>query len=275
MQKSRNFVSISGITNCFQVRNIALFKSQEKIPSLVTVGYQVSNKSINQGIQNPRQPAFSELVDLASYAYREGIVSSFHYYTKDNETIISDLEKLAKSGVTKFYPLLQFNTLPPSVDILKKTKELGFKTILKVNVSNKKTGGYAVWKQEDTQDASSGNVDVLLNQVMERYKFIHYVMFDPSHGTNLPLDFSENSLAVRFGKGIKEDPELNSLGLVYAGGIGPDNVGQVARTLNSYFPDGVSIDIESKVRTSDDKLDSNLVREYLINCGNALKNDKK
>ena len=52
---------------------------------------------------------------------------------------------------------------------------------------------------------------------------------------------------------------------MYAGGIKPTNVRKLTMTLSSFFPEErFSIDIESGVRTQD-KLDLELVREYLIN----------
>ena len=70
--------------------------------------------------------------------------------------------------------------------------------------------------------------------------------------------------ALRFGKGIIENPDLNHVGLMYAGGIKPSNVVPAVISLLSYFPkERISIDAESGVRTGNDELDLNLVRDYL------------
>ncbi len=257
-----NFVSISAVSDKEQLSGIARIYQQEGFNFPLVIGYQVSNRSINQGTQNTRQPKFLELNDLDK-ATRDhfGFITAVHYYTKDNTTILADLEKIAASVKPS---LLQFNTLPPSLETLRKVREIGFRTIFKVAVSNKQSsqGGYAVWKGEDVQDVSSGQVEPLVAQVYNRREAIEYVMFDPSHGTNLELDLNENSLAVRFGMGIIANRELDNLGLVYAGGINIKNVRPLTSSLNRFFPNKVSIDIESGVRTND-ILNLDLVRNCL------------
>lgn len=257
-----NFVSVSAVSDREQLKGIAKIIQEEKIVFPLVIGYQVSNKSVNQGTQNPRQPRFVNLGDLDKQTRDYGFITAVHYYTKDNTTILQDLERIANSGVEP--SLLQFNTLPLSLDTLRSVKEMGFRAIFKVAVSNKQSpqGGYAVWKGEGVQDVSKGEVEPLVAQVYDRRDVIEYVMFDPSHGTNLELDLDENSLAVRFGRGIVAKNELDHLGLVYAGGIKPTNVRPLTKSLNQFFPNRVSIDIESGVRTNDE-FDLELVREYL------------
>jgi len=270
-----NFVSVSAVSDREQLDNIARIYQQEGLNFPLTIGYQVSNKSINQGTQNTRQPRFAEFSELDKATRDCGFMTAVHYYTKDDTTILVDLERIAESGVQP--SLLQFNTLPPSLETLRRAREMGFRTIFKVAVSNKQSpqSGYAVWKGEGVQDVSSGQVEPLVAQVYDRKGFIDYVMFDPSHGTNLELDLDENSLAVRFGRGIVANRELDHLGLVYAGGIKPTNVRPLTKSLNHFFPNRVNIDIESGVRT-DDKLDMDLVRDYLLNCGfNGVNNNGK
>ncbi len=263
-------VSVSGISNIEQVRGISEIRQEEGFDFPISLGYQLSNKNINQGTHNPRQPRFEDLGDLHEETYASGLITAIHYYTKDNETILSDLERI-KDVVRPGFSLLQFNTLPPTKDILRKAKEMGFEVIFKVAVSDKKSpqGGYAVWKGEEVQDVKGGRIDPLFFQVQEREEVIDYVMFDPSHGTNLDLELEENSLAIRFGKKITARRNMDHLNLVYAGGIKPSNVGTVVRSLNSFFPSRFSIDIESGVRRND-ILDLDLVREYLANYQSAF-----
>ncbi len=263
-----NFVSISAVSNRNHLAEISRIYCDERLSFPLAIGYQVSNKSINQGTQNTRQPRFIELGDLDKETRDSGFITAIHYYTKDNATIVGDLEKITEMGIYPSKTLLQFNTLPPSLEILSKVKKVGFKVIFKVAVSDKQTprGGYAVWKGEGVQDVSSGQVEPLVIQVMDRISYIDYAMFDPSHGTNLDLNLDENSMAIRFGKGIVVHPDLNGVGLVYAGGIKPSNVRQLTQSLHSFFPNRFSIDTESGVRTND-QLDLDLVRSYLIGCG--------
>jgi len=260
---TKNFVSISGVTNRDELAGIDEIRIDEGISFPIVIGYQVSNLSINQGTQNSRQPLFADLGGLDEQTRESGFTSAIHYYTKDNDTIISDLEKVVDIGVNPSAALVQFNTLPPTIDILKKVKGMGFGVIFKVAVSNMTEGGYAVWKGVGVEDISTGSIEPLINQVYQRRGFIDYAMFDPSHGTNLELDLTEDSMAVKFGRGITANPDLRDVGLVYAGGIGPDNVKSLTGTLNSFFPAGVSIDTESKVRVND-KFDLDLAKGYLI-----------
>ncbi|MBT4166258.1 hypothetical protein HOE04_04440 [archaeon] len=269
----KNFVSVSAVSDRKELAEIGKISKTERFEFPIVIGYQVSNSSINQGSQNSRQPKFTELGNLDRETRDYGLITAVHYYTKNNDTIVEDLEKVIESGVESSSALLQFNTLPPSLDILKKVGKMGFEIIFKVAVSDKQSSqrGYAVWKGEDVQDVERGEVVPLVNQVYDRRDVISYVMFDPSHGTNLDLNLDEGSLAVRFGKEITARGELDNLGLVYAGGINPKNVGKLGRKLNSFFPNRISVDVESGVRVGN-KLDLDLVKDYLINYQDALKN---
>ena len=90
-----NFVSISAVSDREQLRNISRIYQQEGFNFPLAIGYQVSNKSINQGAQNPRQPKFLELEDLDRATRDYGFITAIHYYTKDDTTILADLEKIA------------------------------------------------------------------------------------------------------------------------------------------------------------------------------------
>jgi hypothetical protein len=260
----KNFVSVSAISDREQLKWISRICQDEKLSFPIAIGYQVSNKSINQGTQNTRQPRFVDLRDLDKETKDYGFITAVHYYTKDNRTIIGDLGKVVELGVDPRVTLLQFNTLPPALDVLEKVKEMGFKVIFKVAVSDKQSseGGYAVWKGREVEDVSSGDAAPLIRQVHDRRDFVDYAMFDPSHGTNLDLNLDKDSLAIRFGQGIMAAEDLCHLGLVYAGGIKPGNVRALTRSLRSFFHNRFSIDTESGVRI-DDKLNLELVREYL------------
>ncbi len=269
---SSNFISVSAVSNREQLREInKIYRENGEFPFHLAIGYQVSSKSINQGTQNPRQPKFADLGELSQETWNYRMIPAVHYYTKDGETIISDLEKVA--AIIPMGTILQLNILPPSLNVLEKIRMMGFNPIFKVAVSDKQSseGGYAVWKGEGVQDVKTGEIGPLIEQVRERRGFIDYVMFDPSHGTNLDLTLDENSLAIRFGREIAESHDLDSLGLVYAGGIKPSNVKTVLNSLFTYFPRRrISIDTESGVRTSDNQLDMGLVRQYLENCRYVL-----
>jgi hypothetical protein len=259
-----NFVSISGVSDKKELDGIAKICNEEGVDFQIVIGYQVSSKSINQGTRNPRQPFFSELEDLIKRTKDYRFNTAIHYYTKDNQTINEDLNKMA--DLSKYSCLIQFNTLPLSIDELKSVKDKGFKIIFKVAVSDKSSpdGGYKVWKGETVQDVSSGDVNPLVDQVFQRRDVIDYAMFDPSHGTNLELDLSRSNLAFKFGTAITTNQHLNNLGIVFAGGIKPSNVRVFSKFLNSSFPGRISIDTESGVRT-ENSLNLDLVRDYLSN----------
>lgn len=263
----KNFVSVSAVSDSGQLRGIRDICITENLGFPVAIGYQVSSKSINQGTQNSRQPKFSDLGDLSKMTLDYGLIPAVHYYTKDPSTVLGDLEKIANVGVDPQTALLQFNTLPLSPEVLRAVNEMGFKILFKVAVSNKQSSqrGYAVWKGEGTQDVERGNVEPLIAQIEERKDVIDYVMFDPSHGTNLGLNLDADSLAVRFGKSVVSKEQFSHLGLVYAGGINSVNVASLVNSLYSFLPrNRISIDAESGVRKND-KLDLNLIRNYLIN----------
>jgi len=267
----KNFISVSGVSDRCQLGSIGKIYQEEKLSFPLTIGYQVSSMSINQGTQNPRQPAFKELEDLCRETLDNGFIPALHYYTKDNKTILKDMEKIVKAVIAPSFSLVQFNTLPQPIELLRKVKETGFGIIFKVAVSDKQSsqGGYKVWKGESVQDANTGEVSPLLDQVALRADFLDYAMFDPSHGTNLGLNLAEESLAIRFGKGLVERRDLDHLGLIYAGGIKPANVREVTKSLKSFFSGRFSVDTESGVRI-ENKLDLGLVKDYLVNSQFAI-----
>ncbi|MBI2045220.1 hypothetical protein HYT23_04130 [Candidatus Pacearchaeota archaeon] len=282
MKNPQNFVSVSGVSSIEQLEEIGNFCRLEKFNSPVVIGYQFSNKSINQGTHNPRQPRISHLREITEKTLDYGLITAFHYYTKDNLTIVGDLEKLVSlSGANPEKTLVQLNTLPANVKTLKQIKQIGFKTIFKVAVSDKSSEGYAIWKGHEVQDFHFGDISALIGQVYERKAFIDYVLFDPSHGVGLDLNLSPGSLAVRFGKEISQ--RFKNLGLVYAGGIGPNNAAETITFLLNYFPQGFSIDAESGLRNivknnsgkTLDELDLNSVKKYLMSVHDGLKMQSK
>ena len=269
---NENFVCVSGIKSGNELSCIDGIRKGYNLNFPIAIGFQVSNKSIHQKTVNARQPKFSDLSQLDAMARQCGFVPAIHYFTKDNETIAGDLEIIANNiDMGNGSTLLQFNTLPAEIDVLKKAKEIGFDSIFKVAVSDKRSGGYAVWKGDDAQDVSSGNVAPLIEQAREAAPYVSYVMFDPSHGTNLELDLNWKSASVRFGRGVRKLEEMNDVGLVYAGGIGPNNVFGVVRALEGYFYKGASVDTESKVMDSNNQLDMKSVEKYLVAAGDARK----
>jgi len=75
------------------------------------------------------------------------------------------------------------------------------------------------------------------------------VLYDPSGGT---------------GKTTRDWPTVQGIPLGFAGGIGPDNVEEVINALHAQRHDGAFwIDMESRVRSSDDRLDLARVRAVL------------
>lgn len=255
-----NYISLSGIKDRNVLAGVQKICEEERFTFPVVIGYQVSHRTINGGDPGNRQPRISHLRELCKESKEYGMFPAIHYYTRDNTTILSDLERLLELGVEP--GLLQLNTLPPIPKTLEIINKRGYKIILKVAVSDKHQGGVAVWTGQKVEDVSTGDISNLIKQVYERKDFIQYVMFDPSHGTNLELDLNENSLAIRFGKEIIEMDSLSHLNLVYAGGIKPSNVKQLIRLLNSFFQGKFSIDAESGIRTGD-QLNLELVRKYL------------
>ena len=263
----KNFVSLSGVTSSNELVKIAQIKERTGIEYPLAIGYQLSNKSMNQGINNKRQPPFESIRELDRLTKSRGLIPSYHYYTKNNSTTFGDLERLAKEVDLSNRTLLQLNTLPLQTDDYRKIKNLGFEIIYKLPISNKESGGYAVWKGDEVQDASKGDARILIRKAKKVVGFADHLMFDPSHGTNHALDLSEDSLAIQFGDLVSINAAMVGMGLVYAGGINPENAKEVIERLKGHFEEiGFSIDTESGVRNERNELDLNKVRDYLIAC---------
>jgi phosphoribosylanthranilate isomerase len=256
----KNWISISGVSNLNELDAIKQIYIDEDLDYPLVIGYQCSNKSINLGTRNPRQPFFSDLSNLDKKTQGHGFTTALHYFTSDNNTILPDIEKILLYNINP--TLIQFNTLPPSQKILKFVRDMGLEIILKIPIADKSKGGFKVWSGDVVEDVSYGNLNTLLNVVYERRNLIDYAMFDGSHGNNMQLDLSEESLAIRFGKELTTKKDFDKIGLVYAGGIKPDNVEIIAGLLDYYFKDRVSIDAEGGLRKNN-ILDMGLVRDYL------------
>src|SRR3989339_224021 len=270
---SKNFVSVSGISNRKELEEIGKIYRDEKLKFNLAIGYQVSGLSINRGTRNPRQPFFSDLGELCRSTEEIGFIPAVHYYAKSNDGVKEDIEKIAlQPGVDAYCSLIQFNTLPLPLSILRDTKDYGFEIIFKVAVSNKQSpgGGYKVWKGEGVEDVNEGDASVLVRQVEDRLSYIDYAMFGPRDGEKLRMAFDDESMAVRFGNEITGNEQLVDVNIVYAGGIKPGNVQRIAGRLDSFFSGRFCIDTESGVRTNN-QLDLGLVREYLINSGSVFR----
>jgi len=224
-----NFVSVSGISCMDELCRVRRIKKEMGFRQPVVVGYQVSNRSINELTQNKRQPKIRDLKMLDSATRDFGFRTAIHYYTKDNGTVLFDLEKIAERVIDPCDTLLQFNTLPLDLDVLEKVKSFGYNLIFKVAVADKRNASerYAVWKGDNVTDINGGDISLLVNHAVERQEFIDYVMFDQNHGTNLELDLGEESLAVIFGQELLSRSGFERKGLVYAGGINPGNVKEI------------------------------------------------
>ncbi|MEI6731105.1 MAG: hypothetical protein WCK90_00340, partial [archaeon] len=259
----KNYVSISGVSNENELREINRIYIKECLHYTLAIGYQVSSKSIREGTRNPRQPWFSDLGSLCRLTENLGFIPAIHYYGKDESLIVTDMKNMAGSGVEPSRALVQFNTLPPSVDTLREVKKIGFGIILKVAVADKSVGGYKVWKGPEVEDIRTGSVDNLIKQVVDRKDVIDYAMFDGSHGTGLPLDLSPGSLATRFMEEFTKRKELSGLKFVGAGGIGPDNVAEQYMIMQEKTGNRASVDIEGKARV-DNVLSMKLVRAYMV-----------
>lgn len=270
------FISISGVTNSDDLKTISRIAREEDTWERVVIGLQVSTRSINEGTRNPRQPSFGDIDRLIGITYELGMEPAIHYATRDLNTVIPDIKKMNDS--LRYDVMLQFNTALPTQEILEFAREKGFQTIVALPLVDKSRpgGGYFAWKGKDSEDSRNTSAERLIERLLPIRKHVDYVLFDPSHGTGEVTNFGPESLAIQFGKNFF-DPRVTGnifrdVDLIYAGGIGPDNVHEVARAIySSGLPsERVSIDSESNLRT-DDKLDLDKVRLYLRGNNEALK----
>jgi len=270
---AKQFLSVSAVRSKQELESIVRIRDRTKIKTPIAIGFQVSEKSINTGGTNNRQAPFGELPDLVKQANDWGLIPAIHYYSKNPDGFIgADLQKMADSGLFGYKPILfQFNTLPPNPLLLAGLQKEGVDVIFKVAVADKTNEATPiVWRDgRNVVDVNTGDVNLLVQQVRDNFDFISYAMFDPSHGTDYKVDLNEERMGIKFGKAIITEPELDRIGLVYAGGISHRNVVKVVKTLSSYFGDRFSIDAESGLRDMGG-LNMNKVRCYLENSADIL-----
>lgn len=116
-------------------------------------------------------------------------------------------------------------------------------------------------------DECNGNPEEVVRRLEDYDGVIHRVLLDKSMGRGIGMNATE---LIPFARAIKD--RFPDLGLVAAGGLGPDNM-DLVEPLIKEFPD-ISIDAQGKLRPSGDALDPidwNMAGVYLSKALELLK----
>ncbi len=213
------------------------------------VGVMMSYKTLN-GIETKWSKAFPPKETIADI-FRpndDNVYYCLHYADYDHDTKFTDLARgLGYAG--PFVNAIQLDMPWPDPGVIASgvhTSRKQIEVILQV-------GKNAI------EEANNDPADVARR--LEDYEgVIHRVLLDKSMGRGLGMDAVG---LIPFARAIKD--RFPNLGLVAAGGLGPDSINLV-EPLAKEFPD-LSIDAQGKLRPSGsalDPIDWNMAGEYLV-----------
>lgn len=238
----RQYVGITDFTNFEQVMRMLEVLRKHRQPGsqrMLHVGVMMSYKTLN-GIETKWAKAFPPKEVIASIFGHiddsDDLYYCLHYADYDHETKYTDLAR----GIEYAGPwvnAVQLDMSWPDPGVVASGVHTSCKQIEVIL----QVGKNAI------EQANNDPAEVVRR--LEDYEgIIHRVLLDKSMGRGLGMDAAG---LIPFASAIKD--RFPELGLVAAGGLGPDSIGLVQPLVNK-FPD-LSIDAQGKLRPSGNALD--------------------
>ncbi len=265
----RPYVGITDFTNFEQVQRMTRVFQKHKHPAstrMLHVGVMMSYKTLH-GIESkwsnvfPPKDTIAEIFGQAAHTDAKDLYYCLHYADYGFEARFDDLQKAVKYAGPRINALQLDMTWPHPA------------TILNARISSSFDGQCPEFEEVILQIGTGalqqvdGDPVKLLRRLREYKGVVNRILFDRSMGRGLDLDAVG---AVQFIREIKN--EFPDLGLVVAGGLGPNTVNLIEPLLEE-FPD-ISIDAQGKLRPSGnilDPIDWNMAETYLISALKLLK----
>jgi len=252
------YIGITDFLNYDQVKKmLAVFKSNQQPGSVrkLHVGVMTSYKILHE-IQTKWSKAFPSKESIASIFCSDDVYNCLHYADYDNHTCVwKDLSQAISYGGLGINALQLDMIWPDPWDISEGVKSSGKKIEVILQVGKK-----AIEEADDDPD--------VVVQWLRRYNgVIDRVLLDMSMGRGVGMNAAS---LLPFARAIAD--RLPEIGLVVAGGLGPNTIGLV-ESLVQEFPD-ISIDAQGKLRPSGsalDPIDWGFAEKYLVEAIKILK----
>lgn len=209
------------------------FKTREEVEAIndlssdanIMFGFLSSKKRLeNPHNGGKRSPAVNELKELVTATQGWPVI---HYFTQTREGLADEVQKvLDKSECTA----VQINQDWPLEKEVDRIHEKGNRVILQI-----------------PRHAQS-SIRETAERVRDYEGIVDYVLIDPSGGLGIPFDLG---YAVANMHAVQES--LPNAGIGIAGGFSPENTYEKIKDIQKVFPEEFSIDIETRVRSEDNK----------------------
>jgi hypothetical protein len=246
------YIGITDFTNFGQVQEmVRVFGTHlpQGSDRVLHVGVMMSYKTLN-GIETKWSKAFppKEIIADIFRPNDNDVYYCLHYADYDHDTKFTDLARgLGYAG--PFVNAVQFDMPWPDPGVVASG----------VHASRKQIEVILQVGRNAIEEANNDPADVVRRP--EDYEgVIHRVLLDKSMGRGLSMDAVG---LIPFARAIKD--RFPNLGLVAAGGLGPDSINLV-EPLAKEFPD-LSIDAQGRLRPSGsalDPIDWDMAGEYLV-----------
>jgi hypothetical protein len=247
------YIGITDFTSFEQVTQMLEVFRQYRKPSsqrVLHVGVMMSYKTLN-GIETKWSKAFPQKETIAGIFSSDDVFNCLHYADYDHtKNFSADLARAISYGGIGIHAVQLDMVWPDPGEIASSvhTSRKSIEVILQV-------GKNAI--EEVNNDPAK-----VVRRLEEYEGVIHRVLLDKSMGRGLGMDAAR---LIPFARAIKD--RYPDLGLVAAGGLGPDSINLVEPLVNE-FPE-LSIDAQGKLRPSGsafDPIDWNMAEIYLANA---------
>ncbi len=253
------YIGITDFTSFEQVaRMLEVFRRHKSLGSkrVLHVGVMMSFKTLND-IETKWSTVFPPKETIADIFRQDDddVYYCLHYADYNNRIKITDLARgLEYAG--PFVHAVQLDMTWPDPGVVTSSVSTLRKDIEVILQVGKKSF-----------DECGGDPAKVVQRLEDYNGIIHRVLLDKSVGRGIGMDASA---LIPFARAIKD--RFPDLGLVAAGGLGPDSVGLV-EPLVKVFPD-ISIDAQGKLRPSGsafDPIDWDMASVYLVKALEILK----
>lgn len=270
-QKNKNYVGVCGVASVDEARKVTelirgagFSQETEHIPMM---GFQVSYKSLKYGFSegNNRVPRLADLPVILACVSRS-VFPTLHYYTKEPERLVGELETLLK--LDRIYEKglvggVQINRVWPKTSQISEIRNNFPELKIILQMSSVVTGDMTVPQVAD--------------KLAKDYAGIEYIILDSSHGKGIEFDTAEStSTCQTFRNGGVQST------IVFAGGFNGDNVkDKVTRLKEAFRSQDFSIDAEGGLRDKvgegygDDVLNLDKVKAYLNGASEVFLGSKR
>jgi hypothetical protein len=246
-----DFMTFAQVERMLAVLNANVRQGQRR---RLHVGVMMSYKTLH-GLETKWSEAFPPKEAIANIFSSDETMNCLHYADYDAVDVFQSLMKAISFGGSGINALQLDMIWPNPEHVANAVQSSGKKLEVILQVG------------KNAIEQADNDPEKIVTKLQEYVGVVHHVLLDKSMGKGLGMDASG---LIPFARAIRDAfPEL---GIVAAGGLGPQSVGLV-EPLVKEFPD-VSIDAQGKLRPSGsalDPVDWDMAEVYLIKALELLR----